>query len=460
MKKCPFCEWEVSETAKKCKHCWEWIKENVYSVDENDNKRQLTKWGKKVWNNVWKSQSKIQKFLSDYWILLVIWAVVLYAAIFGRGGKNDGSVAHQESNNDVSVSTYELIGDNDDIIKTEKWFTIFPNSIWECDIDWEKEIKKFVEAVKEAKDWEIVKRTCKNQNITVNDNWNNVAFLFDNSYSQDLNWNIDKKWPYNRMLSMWNYLNNRNFPDLSILDFVFIFTIKPEDNSEEPDGNLYHFSINPSAFTTEYIKEWNWEPFYDDKRKKLIYRNDVKLNVSVSWWNNIKCIVNGSNSFVCYDTDSVYEKIYEIYSKEYDVDSKHTNNMFMKTLAMNNDRFYWWNKDEVYIFTNWEFKIWYEREKMYLSKLKQKYKDQRKHDGWADKTHNLTEFNMRYANRYQKDGKYESFWLETIDALRSQLPVCEWIKIHVIWLTRSAEFKPLAEKIYSKIFEPCEVLFQ
>lgn len=26
IKKCPFCEWEISSTAKKCKHCGERVK--------------------------------------------------------------------------------------------------------------------------------------------------------------------------------------------------------------------------------------------------------------------------------------------------------------------------------------------------------------------------------------------------------------------------------------------------
>ena len=144
----------------------------------------------------------------------------------------------------------------------------------------------------------------------------------------------------------------------------------------------------------------------------------------------------------------------------YDKDGKHTNNLFIKTLSMNKDRFSGFDKDEVLIFTSWEFKTWEEYEKEHLTKLKQKYKNQWGHDQWVDKTHNLAEFNMRYANRYQKDSKYESFWTEAIEALRPKIPVCEWVKINVIWLTRSAEFKPLAEKIYKQIFEPCEVIFK
>jgi hypothetical protein len=33
-----------------------------------------------------------------------------------------------------------------------------------------------------------------------------------------------------------------------------MFTVKPEDNSEEPDSNIYHFKIDTSKFTPIYIK--------------------------------------------------------------------------------------------------------------------------------------------------------------------------------------------------------------
>ena len=36
MKSCPFCEWEISNTAKKCKHCWEWVVEKEIKITEED----------------------------------------------------------------------------------------------------------------------------------------------------------------------------------------------------------------------------------------------------------------------------------------------------------------------------------------------------------------------------------------------------------------------------------------
>lgn len=443
MKKCPFCDWEVWPKAQKCKHCGEWL-----------------------WKKPEHKWNKFKTFLSEYWIFLAIWILILFLYFQPeKDQSNTGTINRETTTNNDNLSNeqeYELVGDSKDVIANNKWFTIFPNKVWECNIEWDTEITDFVDAIRKAKVGEKIDRTCPNQRIDsyTNDNNSYIAFLFDNSYSENLNWNLDKEWPNQRMATIWNYLTNRKFTNGTSLDFIFMFTVQPNDNSEEPDSNLYHFWIDTSKFSTIYIKDWKTEPFYDDKRKTLIFR-DVKLRTELSWWNQTaKCIKKNNYDFICYDAESVYQKIQDIYSKTYDKEDKHTNNMFIKTLAMNQNWFSWNEKDEIFIFTNWEFKIWYERETMYLSDLKAKYKRQWKHDEWADKTHNLTDFNMRYANRYQKDSKYESFRSDAIDILQPQIPNCEWVTIHVIWLTRSTEFKPLAEKIYKKIFEPCEVLFQ
>lgn len=459
---CPYCEWDISETAQKCKHCWEWVvKESIEQfITNNKTKVKTEETNSKLYNK------KISKFLSEYWILLIVWLIIIAISALKP---NSNSSSHTnfdniETTNELIDSTfwyYELVGNNKEIIPTENWFTIFQNTVWECEIRWEDEIINFVDAVRDAKEWEIIQRTCNN-NKSNNNNywWKNIAILFDNSYSKDLNWNIDKSWPRQRMISLWNYLTNNDFTNWSIIDLVFMFTVKPNDNSEEPDSNLYQFLIDTSKFKIVYVKHWKWKPFYDDKRKTLIYRN-VQLLPTISWnTKESKCISNGNYNFICYDAESIYKKIYDTYIQKYDKEDKHTNNMFIKTLAMNKDRFSSGKKDEIYIFTNWEFKIGYERETMYLLNLKQKYIHQRKHDVWADKTHNLTEFNMRHANRYQKDNKYESFRNEAINVLHPLLPACEWVKISIIWLTRSTEFKPLAQTIYNKIFAPCEVLFQ
>ena len=48
---CPYCEAEVSETAKKCKHCWERLDESISS--QNNNLRSNTSWFKWRTDRTW-----------------------------------------------------------------------------------------------------------------------------------------------------------------------------------------------------------------------------------------------------------------------------------------------------------------------------------------------------------------------------------------------------------------------
>ncbi len=486
MKKCPFCEWDVSETAKKCKHCWEWVIENkIENKDKDDEieyeestsyaKKNHKKNTQKNRNNNWEWESKVSKFLSDNFVFIVIWVIAIFFMAKSLLKDSSNQWNYVNENLDETTENSEII-DNDEtefalkwwnntIIATNYWYTLFPNTVWECEIRWEKEIKAFVDAVKNTKDWDVIDRSCPRQysNELNTSWWKGIGILFDNAYSKNQDWEINEAWPNQRMALLWDYIRENKLLNWSKIDFTYMFTIIPDDNSEEPDDNLYRFTIDSSAFPITYIKDKWWNNIrYIDWRYFLSFEN-TELSYTFSWIKekDIKCTNQSVNTYICYDSESVYQKIKNIYDTNYDKNEKHTNNMLLKTLATKNNRFSGlWKKDDVYIITNWEFKIWYEWEVKYLSDLKQKYKNIWKHDAWADKTHNLTDFNMAYANWYQKDSKYESFWTDAIEVLRPQLPVCDNVNIHIIWLANSAEFKPLTENIYRQIFDPCSVLFK
>ena len=47
MRTCPLCKWKISNTAKKCKHCWEWVTKSnnytkKYEVHESHNEKKLS----------------------------------------------------------------------------------------------------------------------------------------------------------------------------------------------------------------------------------------------------------------------------------------------------------------------------------------------------------------------------------------------------------------------------------
>lgn len=484
MRNCPFCEWEISNTAKKCKHCWEWVVEKEIKITEEDEDdvpytsektKKSTPKNKK--NHDWDGQSKISKFISDNFVFIIIWVIVIFFMAKSLLKDSNKQWNYIDEEVDETIESSEMIDDetnfnlkwsskdiNKIIISTDYWYKLFPNTVWECEIKWEREIKAFVDAVNKADEWNIIDWTCPNQYVKWDIAWwKNIGILFDNAYSKNQNWEINEIWPDQRIALLWDYMRENKLLDWSKIDLTYMFTIIPNDNSEEPDDNTYTFTIDSSAFPITYIKDKWWNNIrYIDWRYFLNF-DDTEISYTFSWIKekDNKCISQSVNSYICYDAESVYQKIKNIYDTNYDKDEKHTNNMLVKTLATKNNRFSGlWKKDEIYIITNWEFKIWYEWEVKYLSNLKQKYKNIWKHDAWADKTHNLTDFNMIYANWYQKDSKYESFWSDAIEVLRPQLPLCDDIIIHVIWLANSAEFKPLAENVYKQIFNPCNVSFK
>ena len=482
MRNCPFCEWEISPTAKKCKHCGEWVVEKKIDINEEDNNeedvsyvRKKTKKNTPKNNHGWDEQSKFSKFISDNFVFIVIWVIVIFImakSLLKDSNKQwnyiDEAIDNTIENSEIiddDETEFALKGWDNSIIATNYWYMLFPNTVWECEIKGEKEIKAFVKAVKSTKDWDVIDWNCPRQ---YNNQWNNwwwkdIGILFDNAYSKNQNWEIDEKWPDQRMALLWDYMRENKLLNWSKIDFTYMFTIIPDDNSEEPDDNLYRFTIDSSAFPITYIKNKWWDNIrYIDWRYFLSFEN-TEISYTFSWIKeeDNKCINQSVNSYTCYDSESVYQKILNIYDTNYDKSEKHTNNMLVKTLATKNNRFSWlWKKDEIYIITNREFKIWYEWEYKFLSNLKQKYKNIWKHDAWADKTHNLTDFNMIYANWYQKDSKYASFWNDAIEVLRPQLPLCDNVNIYIIWLANSAEFKPLAENVYRQIFNPCTVSFK
>ena len=488
MKKCPFCEWEISSTAKKCKHCGERVKEQNSEEWKNkkSNKTTARRAVKKTIEKAddWPKQSKISKFISDNLLLVIIWAIIIFSVV--KSFFNNTNNQWNNIENDVDESTeitesidnghikYKIKGGDNNITPTYNWFILFKDKIWECEITWSGEIIDFIELVKNTKNGETIRVNrgepdekdweCNHKSNVNTSDWKNIAILLDNSYSKNEDWDIDKSWPNQRIDSLGGYINNNYLPNWSKIEIVFMFTTVSKDNSNEPDGNIYKFKIDPSVFSIKYIKNSGWDDIRFEDWRHFINLWETSISYTFSWieQNDIKCIYDAwNNEHVCYDAENVYKKIQNIYSQIYDKDERHTDDiMLIKTLSMSKSWFSWFDKEEVFILTKWEFVIWYEDENKYLSKLKQKYKTQWWHDQWVEKTHSLSEFNMRYANRYQKDSKYESFWSEAIEALRPELPVCSWVKVYVIWLTRSAEFKPLAEKVYNQIFAPCEVIFK
>lgn len=74
MKTCPHCMKTISETAKKCKFCWEWVENDKKTIRSSipDNSSKISN---KEDINVLSSKNTIH---NKYWIIISLFVVVLW----------------------------------------------------------------------------------------------------------------------------------------------------------------------------------------------------------------------------------------------------------------------------------------------------------------------------------------------------------------------------------------------
>lgn len=76
VRQCPYCEAEVSETAKKCKHCWEWLNE----IDENYNNEENNPITKKTTISL----GNALKLFLVIWIMVELFCLFVYLNKIGE----------------------------------------------------------------------------------------------------------------------------------------------------------------------------------------------------------------------------------------------------------------------------------------------------------------------------------------------------------------------------------------
>ncbi len=323
MKKCEFCEWDISDKAKKCKHCWEWVNKQTSSEDQKDLKTTEKK------NTFKKEGIHDPKKLTIWWIPFFI---ILFLGLFLTPPINEEALSQYIGIVIVSYGFWYLLARLFTVSvkdrSSKQWRTLkwIGFSIWaflvlignfSADYEKEKEIKDVISWIEINNDGilDIWKTLNTDTDTTL---WNQmkefVRFVWEKT--QKLQNDIDS---YENIMYSDNVFSSYNKMKLSVqyhqelIDYLKKYKTEWILEVREEFKNILWYDLNESE---SYLKNFNKDMELIDSRismyekSKLLYKfyldNFYKLTISTTWWLEID--------------DSVYneyETLYNNYSEAY-----------------------------------------------------------------------------------------------------------------------------------------------
>lgn len=100
MRKCPHCKKKISETAKKCKFCWEWVDEKEDTVNIESDIKLITENIENVTTNKQKEQNDVLKILIIAFVIFI--TLILIAALMPRMSSAQWRARDVARQNDLS----------------------------------------------------------------------------------------------------------------------------------------------------------------------------------------------------------------------------------------------------------------------------------------------------------------------------------------------------------------------